>query len=93
MLLDYDVPVKQEKMAGRLKAVSWPKGFYVRGFRPAGEGTTKGLVVSALTTRRITRGTEAKYFNAVTFFDYVNSTQELESRWGGVPSQPPPGTT
>jgi len=42
VLVDYDVPLKKEVGKGSLKAVNWPKGFYVGGLRPPGRGTTRG---------------------------------------------------
>jgi hypothetical protein len=41
VLVDYDVPLKKEVGKGSLKAANWPKGFYVRGLRPPGRGTTR----------------------------------------------------
>jgi hypothetical protein len=80
VLLDYDVPIKDDKSKPRLKAVNWPKGFYMKDLRPPGNGTTRGLVLTALAKRRVPKGTEAKYFHAVKFFDDVEEAQHLEMR-------------
>jgi hypothetical protein len=93
VLVDYDVPLKHETAGQELKAVNWPKGFYVKGVRPPGSGTTKGLVLSALSARRVPRDTETKYFNAIKFFDDVVNSQHLEERFSATPSPAPPGTS
>ncbi len=93
VLLDYEIPIKSESKKLRLKAVNWPKGFYIRGYRPGGSGSTRGLVLSALTKRRVPRETESKYFNAMEFFDFVEHQQDLEGRFSAKPSPPPPGTS
>jgi hypothetical protein len=89
VLVDYDVPLKKETTGKELKAVNWPKGFYVKGVRPPGGGTTKGLVLSALSARRVPRDTESKYFNAIKFFDNVEGRQHLEERFSATPSPSP----
>jgi hypothetical protein len=67
-------------------------GFYVKGLRPPGSGTTRGLVLPALSARRVPKDTEMKYFNAITFFDNVEARQNLEESFIATPSPPPPGT-
>jgi hypothetical protein len=89
VLFDYDVPMKNN-LARQLKAVNWPKGFYVTGLRPEGKGTAKGLVLSALTQRRVPKDTESKYFNALRFFDRVQDAQRLDDRFSAAPSPGPP---
>jgi hypothetical protein len=89
VLVDYDVPLKRDKSTRRLKAVNWPKGFFVRGLRPAGIGTTRGLVLSAFAQGRVPKDTELKYFNAIQFFDAVERSQDLENGFGAEPSQAP----
>jgi hypothetical protein len=49
VLLGYDVPMGATKSEVRLKAVNWPKGFYIGGLRPPGGGPTRALVLEALT--------------------------------------------
>jgi hypothetical protein len=91
VLVDYDVPLK-DKSKRRLKAVNWPKGFFVRGLRPTGAGTTRGLVLAAFTKRRVPKDTESKYSNAMQFFDTVENVQDLESAFGAMPSPGPDET-
>ena len=87
VLVDYSVPIKSPRSdLPKLKAVNWPKGFYLKGVRPQGGGSTRALVLSALTARRIPRETESKYFNTVKFFDDVQVSQTLEERFGRVPA-------
>jgi hypothetical protein len=84
VLVDYDVPLTKDKSRRRLKAVNWPKGFFISGLRPSGSGTTRGLVLSSLAQRRMPKDTESKYFNAMEFFDAVERIQDLEKRFTGT---------
>jgi hypothetical protein len=97
VLVDYDVPVTKDKSKRRLKAVNWPKGFFISGLRPSGNGTTRGLVLSSLAQRRVPKDTESKYFNAIEFFDAVEGMQNLEKRFTGTViaelSAPPSAST
>jgi hypothetical protein len=86
VLVDYDVPFTKEKSKHKLKAINWPKGFYLNGVRPAGGGATRGLVLSALTKRRVPKDTESKYVNAVEFFDAVEKAQDLDKTFSAKPS-------
>jgi hypothetical protein len=79
VLIDYPVPLKDGKRF-TMKAINWPKAFYVRGLRPNGTGSTRGLVLGALTKRRVPKGTESKYDEAMKFFDHVQDKQRLEDR-------------
>ena len=92
VLTNYEVPLKHTAVKESLKAVNWPKGFYVTGARPPGSGSTRGLVLSALSARRVPKDTESKYFNAIRFFDTVEAAQHLEERFSATPSSAPPGT-
>ena len=76
VLIDYAVPLKS-RSPEKLKAINWPKGFYVKGLRPDGAGTTKRRLLELLGRHEIPRGTESKYSNAVEFFDYVVSKLQL----------------
>jgi hypothetical protein len=89
VLVDYSVPLKGNKTQ-TLKAVNWPKAYFVRGLRPAGNGTARGLVMSAFAKRQIPPGTESKYTNAMAFFDAVEKEQDLENSFGAQPSPAPP---
>jgi hypothetical protein len=84
VLVDYPVPLKGDASKDRpkpiLKAINWPKGFYLSHTRPDGNGTTEGLVLAQLTKRRMPKGTEAKYFNAMEFFRKIRDSQNLAER-------------
>jgi hypothetical protein len=86
VLVDYDVPLTKDKSTRRLKAINWPKGFYIHGIRPAGESKTRGLVLSSFAKRRVPKDTESKYANAVEFFDNIQDKQRLDDRWLAEPS-------
>lgn len=85
VLVNYDVPLKGGTKLG-VKAVNWPKGYYIDGLRPPGAGLTRALVAGALTDKPIPKGTESKYSNTLDFFDYVEKEQRLEEgfRAGGA---------
>ncbi|KRT73543.1 MAG: hypothetical protein XU12_C0008G0010 [Deltaproteobacteria bacterium CSP1-8] len=70
VLIDYPVPMK-DKTVLSLRAVNWPKGFYVKGLRPQDDGEDpKCKCLEFLSRSGIPRGTEGKYFNTVAFFDH-----------------------
>jgi len=70
VMIDYPVPMK-DLAPITLRAVNWPKGFYVKGVRPLKEGEDARAKCLALLARSgVPKGTEAKYFNTVTFFDF-----------------------
>jgi hypothetical protein len=79
ILIDYPVPMKG-RSAVTLKALNWPKGFYVRGLRPKSvQITARSILLSFLLNHRVPLGTESKYSNAIAFFDFVKKAQELGS--------------
>jgi hypothetical protein len=70
LLVDYPVPFKN-RPAIVLKAVNWPKAFYVKGIRPLSEGENpRAKCLALLAQHRVPKGTESKHFNTVAFFDY-----------------------
>jgi hypothetical protein len=77
LIVDYDVPLKDSTKPLTLKAVNWPKSFYLKGHRPEGHATTKSLFLEMLTPFPKPRGTESKYINAIKFFDEIVKAQEL----------------
>jgi hypothetical protein len=84
LLVDYEVPLKDKRKL-RLKAVNWPKGFYVRGLQPEEFGRTpKAQLLRLLAEHRVPRDSESKYFNTIDFFDYVERGQHLLERFSGV---------
>jgi hypothetical protein len=69
VLVDYPVPLKGCSSLD-LKAVNWPKAFYVKGIRPVREGEDpKAKCLELLTNHKVPKGTESKHFNTVAFFD------------------------
>lgn len=73
VIVDYDIPIK-DATALRLKAVNWPKAFFVPSLSPCGANddpacTLRGLLVK----HRVPKGTEHKYLNTIAFFDHVAS--------------------
>jgi hypothetical protein len=77
LLVPHEVPLKNGERP-RLRAVNWPKGFYVEGLSPEGVRVSgKTQIRTLLSQHRIPRGSEAKYANTVAFFDQVYVDQEL----------------
>ncbi len=73
VLVDYDIPFKEGKVQ-RLKAVNWPKGFYVKGVRPVTAGEKeRAKCLSLLAAHGVPKGAERKHANSITFFDYCTS--------------------
>jgi hypothetical protein len=70
LLVDYSVPLK-DRPALVLKAVNWPKAFYVKGLRPVKEGEDpRAKCLKLLAEHKVPKGTESKHFNTVAFFDH-----------------------
>jgi hypothetical protein len=77
IIVEYPVPMKVRSPL-RLKAVNWPKGFYVPSVlgRTLGLGAQRPTLLSLLSTNQIPRGVESKYTNAISFFRrYRGSTR------------------
>jgi hypothetical protein len=69
VMIEYPVPMKDHTTPS-LRAVNWPKGFYVRGLRPIeGAESPRARCLELLAKSGIPRGTESKYFNTIRFFD------------------------
>jgi hypothetical protein len=59
VLVDYDVPFK-DRPTMKLKAVNWPKAFFVRGLRPDCDSKdARATCLSLLTVHGVPKGTEA----------------------------------
>lgn len=70
LLLDYSVPFK-DRPPMILKAVNWPKAFFVRGMTPCVRGEEpRGKCLSLLAQHGVPHGSESKYFNSMQFFDH-----------------------
>ncbi len=70
LLVDYPVPLKGRAPLS-LKAVNWPKGFYVRGVRPLTDGENeRAKCLSLLAAHGVPKGAEQKHFNTIDFFDH-----------------------
>jgi hypothetical protein len=70
VVVDYPVPLKEQPFHS-LRAVNWPKAFYVHGLRPLAAGEKpKAKCLSLLAAHGVPRGTESKYFNTIAFFDH-----------------------
>jgi len=70
LLVDYIVPLKNHPSLA-LKAVNWPKAFYVKGLRPVKEGeNARAKFLEFLTKHKVPKGTEYKHFHTVDFFDH-----------------------
>ena len=70
LLVDYPVPLK-DRPSLVLKAVNWPKAFYVKGLRPVKEGEDpRAKCLALLAEHKVPKGTESKHFNTVAFFDH-----------------------
>jgi hypothetical protein len=70
VMIDYPVPMKRGASLS-LRALNWPKGFYVKGLRPLIEGENpRAKCLELLVRSGVPKGTETKYFNTVAFFEY-----------------------
>jgi hypothetical protein len=79
IIVDYPIPLKgRAPMA--MKAINWPKAFYVKGLRPAGEIGARATLLTWLAKHQSPFGTESKYQNALAFFDHIYKVQSLGSK-------------
>lgn len=70
VMIDFPVPMKDGTKLS-LRAVNWPKGFYVRGLRPVAPGEdARGKCLQLLAQSGVPKGTEGKYYNTVEFLDH-----------------------
>ena len=70
LLVDYPIPLKDRSVLV-LKAVNWPKAFFVRGLRPVNDDEDpRAKCLSLLAQHKVPKGTESKHFNTVAFFDH-----------------------
>lgn len=80
LVIDYPVPLK-DRAPLSLKAVNWPKAFFVRGLRPWTDGERpRAKCLSLLAMNAVPQGTESKYFNTMAFFDYCESWRKRRKK-------------
>jgi hypothetical protein len=79
ILVDYDVPLKN-KTSVNVKAVNWPKAFYVKGLRPDPRISARSQLLTFLSQHRAPIGTESKYTNTIAFFDSIRERQGLDKK-------------
>jgi hypothetical protein len=80
LMVDYPVPLKNRALV-TLKAVNWPKAFFVRGMTPCAKGEKqRAKCLSLLARHGVPLGTEAKYFNTMDFFDHCANEYRKERR-------------
>ena len=80
LIVDYDVPMR-DSTKKRLKAVNWPRAFYVASLTPCGEeDDERAKCLELLTRHRIPKGIEDKYFNTVAFFDFAGKRRAKTSK-------------
>jgi hypothetical protein len=86
LLVPYSVPLRDGRRL-RLRAVNWPKGFFVTGLVPEVVGAHgKARLRTLLSQQRIPRGSESKYNNTIEFFDYTYDLQNLARFEAAMPS-------
>jgi hypothetical protein len=75
LMVDYEVPLKNgEKRV--LKAVNWPRVFYVNSLTPCKKNELpREKVLELLGKHNVPFGTENKFFNSIKFFDHVVKEQ------------------
>jgi hypothetical protein len=80
LMVDYPVPLKNRAPI-TLKAVNWPKAFFVRGMTPCAIGEKRRAKCLTLLARHgVPLGTEAKHFNTMDFFDHCANEYRKERR-------------
>lgn len=79
LMVDYPVPLKNRAPV-TLKAVNWPRAFFVKGMTPcAKDENRRAKCLTLLAQHRVPLGTEAKHFNTMDFFDHC-AAEYLEER-------------
>ncbi len=71
LMLDFDVPLKGAGMI-KVKAVNWPKVFFVPSISPCSNGEeAREKLLEFLAMHQVPLGTESKYYNTIAFFDHA----------------------
>jgi len=80
LMVEYPVPLKDRRVLP-LKAVNWPKAFFVKGMTPCAVGEKRRAKCLALLAKHgVPRGTESKHFNTMAFFDYCAESWQKQRR-------------
>src|SRR5216684_2634281 len=80
LCVDYSVPLT-DGTAVAVKAVNWPKAFYVPSLTPCiGAEHPRAKCLQLLAKHGMPRGTERKYQNSMAFFDHVAKVQKLRAK-------------
>jgi hypothetical protein len=80
LMVDYPVPLKNLAKVN-LKAVNWPKAFFVEGMTPCAKGESRrAKCLTLLAQHGVPIGTETKHFNTIDFFDYCAAAYREERR-------------
>jgi hypothetical protein len=80
LLVQYPVPMKDGSSLN-LRAINWPKGFYVEDLAPLGSGRGREKLQALLDLQPPSSdATRRKHGNAVAFFESVHAAQDLR-RW------------
>ena len=88
VLVEFPVPMKDQSTK-RLRAINWPKGFYVEDLAPPGPESGKEKLETLLGLQPPSSDSmRRKHSNTVTFFDFVHTAQELWKLGSATPSQP-----
>lgn len=71
LMLDYAVPLAGG-LSVQVKAVNWPKVFFVKSLTPcAFDEEPRETLLQLLSEHTVPLGTERKYFNTIAFFDHA----------------------
>lgn len=80
VFIDYQVPFK-DGSSQVLKAVNWPKGFYVRGVRPVrNHENERAKCLELLSNHGVPKGAERKHANTMSFFDHCVELWKKEQK-------------
>jgi hypothetical protein len=88
LMLDYNVPLKDGKTI-LVKAVNWPKAFFVPDLTPCSEGEKeREKLFQLLAQHSVPLGTEQKFINTVALFDHSVNVRRKELHLRKSKSQP-----
>ena len=83
VLVDWNVPLKDNKGYRRLKALNWPKVFVVPNMTPCAPGENhRAKCATLLSVLGVPKGTELKFSNTMEFYDHcVKLTEHPTAAW------------